>query len=707
MDAVMKKTMTRVLTLLALTLLAAAAFSVSASAESAPGDSFDSFSIYAGTQLDSSGNLIPGWQTAQIGSVNSCPSDIKLWRDENGLWLNFEYYHDPYATKPLEIRLRADKWNGIATIENGRISASGMYFGGSEAERLIADFGTAYGWHHISVKISQSVTLNGSSLAYAWQAIFSVDGGEELTFNGDPACFGIGMTTGTAPVWKLFDAALSPDGSSVDFERASPAPSTGTYLRFYFYGGGFYNNDESERSLLRIRNVRSYYGDASEEVRGVCFSLGGGNFVTNAVTNAVCSTTGSYVAKAYHATYDTYEYTHFLREGESMTLPTPERKGLRFTGWYADAALTEAVTTLTALTSDVVLYAGWEPTSVVVSYDFDGGKPANGASYPTELPFGTTEILLAEPTKTNSEFLGWRVNGAGEPIKAERVPISPSVSDPTVSLTAVWKRSVGSVSFVVPSELSPSGELCATFPLDSASDILFPTLSGEGFAGWYLSPDYEGERVTAYRTAIGEADLVFYAKYEKLFYDYDFSSSDLPTIRFYNSLAADGFASAADGSMHWKVPQGDCSSDMPLSLAPKASTLIIEMALRGSVECSYGEVRIRLRAAGSGNDTTLLTFTNNGMMIGASNFGTVSENEFTSVRLVLSFVNGGVLVDGYLNGALVVENEMISSALGVPDSEPLTIDCARFNFYVGLSAAIDLYFDYFYICEGSTPKYTA
>ena len=703
----MKKTMTRVLTLLALTLLAAAAFSVSVSAESAPGASFDSFSIYAGTQLDGSGNLIPGWQTAQIGSVNSCPSDIKLWRDENGLWLNFEYYHDPYATKPLEIRLRADKWNAIATVENGRITASGSYFSGSEAERLIADFGTAYGWHHISVKISQSVTLNGLSLAYAWQATFSVDGGEELTFNGDPACFGIGMASGTAPVWKLYDAALSPDGTSVDFETASPSPSTGTYLRFYFFGGGFYNNDESERSLLRIRNVRSYYGDASESVYGVRFSLGGGSFASNAVTNAVCSTTGNYVAKAYHSTYDTYEYTHFLREGESMTLPTPERKGFRFTGWYADAALTEAVTTLTALTSDVVLYAGWEPTSVVVSYDLAGGTPAGGVDYPTELPFGTTEISLAAPTKTNSEFLGWLVNGEGEPIKAERIPIAPSAADPTVSLTAVWKRSVGSVSFVVPSELSASGELCATFPLDSASDILFPTLSGEGFAGWYLSPDYEGERFTAYRTAVGEADLVFYAKYEKLFYDYDFSSSAMPNVKFYNSLAADGRASVSDGALYWRVVEGDCSSDMPLSLAPKAKSLIIEMALRGSVNCADGEVRIRLRAAGNGNDTTFLTFKDNAVKIGKSDFASISESEFSSLRLVLTFVDGGVLVDGYLNGALIVENEPISSALAVPDDDPLTIDTARFNFYVGVSSSIDLYFDYFYISEGSTPKYTA
>ena len=259
----------------------------------------------------------------------------------------------------------------------------------------------------------------------------------------------------------------------------------------------------------------------------------------------------------------------------------------------------------------------------------------------------------------------------------------------------------------MPSELSASGELCATFPLDSASDILFPTLSGEGFAGWYLSPDYEGERFTAYRTAVGEADLVFYAKYEKLFYDYDFSSSAMPNIRFYNSLAADGLASVSDGALYWRVVEGDCSSDMPLSLAPKAKSLIIEMALRGSVNCADGEVRIRLRAAGNGNDTTFLTFKDNAVKIGKSDFASISESEFSSLRLVLTFVDGGFLVDGYLNGALIVENEPISSALAVPDDDPLTIDTARFNFYVGVSSSIDLYFDYFYISEGRTPKYTA
>ena len=183
----MKKRFARLLTVLAIGVLAVAAFAVSASAESAAGSTFEGFAVYSGTQVSSAGAPTPGWQTPMVGEVDKCPKSIKLWQGENGLWLNFEYYHDPYATKPLEIRLRADKWNGIATVQNGRIVASPSYFAGSDSERLIADFGDAYGWHHISVKIDQDVTVEGGHLRYAWSATFSIDGGAPVTFVGDPA----------------------------------------------------------------------------------------------------------------------------------------------------------------------------------------------------------------------------------------------------------------------------------------------------------------------------------------------------------------------------------------------------------------------------------------------------------------------------------------------------------------------------------------
>ena len=150
----MRKSVTRILTVLAIAVLSVTVLAFASSAESAAGASIESYSIYAGTQTSTSGTPTPGWQTSQVGMVNNCPKSIKLWQGDNGLWLNFEYYHDPYAIKPLEIRLRADKWSGIATVQNGKIIASENYFDGDESERLISDFGDAYGWHHISVKVN-------------------------------------------------------------------------------------------------------------------------------------------------------------------------------------------------------------------------------------------------------------------------------------------------------------------------------------------------------------------------------------------------------------------------------------------------------------------------------------------------------------------------------------------------------------------------
>ena len=708
MDADMKRRMIRLFTLFAVAAAMVTLFTITGLADSAEGGSIDSYSIYAGTQTDSSGAATPGWQTAQIGYVNQCPSEIKLWRGDNGLWLSFEYYHAPEAIKPLEIRLRADKWNAIATMQAGRLVASSTYFAGEESDRLIADLGDAYGWHHVSVKINQDVTVSDGRLVYSWDATFSVDGGAPVTFVGDPACLGVGAAAGTAPVWKLYDAALSPEGDSVDYEKASAAPSTASYLRFYFYGGGFYNNDSSERSLLRIRNVRTYYGDSAESVYGLDLDLGGGRLVTNATVDAVCSATGSFVASAYHKTYATYEYLHFVRAGESTALPTPVREGCLFDGWYLDPACTSRVESTAGLDRSVTLYAAWKSTATVVSYDLDGGSFDDASAAVATLAFGSTSFTVPDPKKEGHEFLGWLLPGETTPVKGS-ISYTATASEPTLLLRAVWNRIYGTVRYVMPSELSIGGSYTTSFPIGEETDVVFPVVWSAGFCGWYLTEDFSGEPISTYRIGADATELVFYAKYVKVFFDSDFSQAGAPAIEFLGDLKADGVAASSAGLLHWSVPDGDCSSHLPIGdLSPESGILTIELSLMGSVVCSPGEVRLRLRSgSGTGDDTNVLVFDGGLMKIGESRLGELSDTTPSTVVLQIRFVSGGLLVDGYLDGRLVVDDELIFSRLGtVGDGNDATVDCTRFNWYVGKSGVIDLYIDYLYIADGDETKYS-
>ena len=85
------------------------------------------------------------------------------------------------------------------------------------------------------------------------------------------------------------------------------------------------------------------------------------------------SSTGGGSSSSHHSTRYTLHYesnggTAYKDErcssGTKMTLDkTPTRESYTFTGWYADKALTQKITTVT-MNSDKTVYAGWEATGV-------------------------------------------------------------------------------------------------------------------------------------------------------------------------------------------------------------------------------------------------------------------------------------------------------------------------------------------------------
>lgn len=114
-----------------------------------------------------------------------------------------------------------------------------------------------------------------------------------------------------------------------------------------------------------------------------------------------------------------------------LELQAPTKLGYEFLGWYADAEFTqEAGVIAEGSRGDVKVYAKWEVVNYNINYDLDGGvnAEANPATYTVN-----DEVVLAEPTRNNCEFLGW-VDAEGNPVtKIEK----GSVGDVTVK--ASWK----------------------------------------------------------------------------------------------------------------------------------------------------------------------------------------------------------------------------------------------------------------------------
>lgn len=117
--------------------------------------------------------------------------------------------------------------------------------------------------------------------------------------------------------------------------------------------------------------------------------------------------------------YRTYSITYHLNggvnsddnlphyvSGEDRYLYSPAKPGYTFAGWYTDEELTQRIYRIdSGMTGDIVLYAGWEPTTYTISYRLDYGtnNPENRKSYTVE---DETFVLLA-PTKEGYGFAGW------------------------------------------------------------------------------------------------------------------------------------------------------------------------------------------------------------------------------------------------------------------------------------------------------------
>jgi len=94
--------------------------------------------------------------------------------------------------------------------------------------------------------------------------------------------------------------------------------------------------------------------------------------------------------------------------GRLARLPTPEKRGYSFDGWFTSETGGTRVTagaTGTVFTSDIVIYARWTITTYTITYYLDGGtvSTTNPTSYTVETPTFT----LNNPTKTGFKFTGW------------------------------------------------------------------------------------------------------------------------------------------------------------------------------------------------------------------------------------------------------------------------------------------------------------
>ena len=123
--------------------------------------------------------------------------------------------------------------------------------------------------------------------------------------------------------------------------------------------------------------------------------------------------------------------------GTYGTLPTPERAGYNFAGWYTDKSGGTVVTETTIVETDQphTLYAHWTGKQYTVTFDANGGVLSGNTTI--TVTCGERYGELPTPTRKGYYFKGWflKPNGVSEVTKYSRVEKTEDHN-----LYAYWER---------------------------------------------------------------------------------------------------------------------------------------------------------------------------------------------------------------------------------------------------------------------------
>ena len=199
-----------------------------------------------------------------------------------------------------------------------------------------------------------------------------------------------------------------------------------------------------------------------------------------------------------------------------ITIPSAERTGYTFMGWFIDDETFETVYTPAYehnSSDDLTVYAKWELIDYTITYHLDDGiqNSLNPATYTF-----IDQITFAEPTKTGLDFEGFYTNDAftGSPV----TEITAGTTG-NINLYAKWGYIEYSITYHLDGGInSPNNP--STYTSNSPTIILeTPTQAGKNFSGWFRDSAFN-EPITEITTG-SEGDFDLYATWEDAMPDMD------------------------------------------------------------------------------------------------------------------------------------------------------------------------------------------
>ena len=164
------------------------------------------------------------------------------------------------------------------------------------------------------------------------------------------------------------------------------------------------------------------------------------------------------------------------------TLPTPERTGYTFGGWYTDSTYSTQVTSTTTFDETTEIVAKWLE-NITITYDANGGtvSPNN-----VTIGAGTAIGTLPTPEKSGYTFGGWYTDNTFT------TEVTPTTTfDQTTSIVAKWIENITITFNADGGTVSPNS---VTFvPGNAIGTLPTPVKPGYDFVGWFTDNTYSTE----------------------------------------------------------------------------------------------------------------------------------------------------------------------------------------------------------------------
>ena len=282
------------------------------------------------------------------------------------------------------------------------------------------------------------------------------------------------------------------------------------------------------------------------------------------------------------------------------------------------------------------------PAFSTIEYDLGGGTSTS--PLPEAYNFGSSFTIPTDLTLYGSEFLGWYTTpdfAEG----SEFTGISASDTEP-IKLYAKWKK-VFSVLTLEANGGSINEEYSSRLTAGEAYTLpLNVTKPNATFIGWYDNPGFHGEIVTTIPADHEEVDMTFYARFQTVYFSYDFENGVKISTTF-------GSSEIIDGAMQWNNPEGNSNFNFVVSggYQDRSQTISFDLYLPED-GTNVMDFQVRLRPEMRNQcDLVVLTVKDGKVYLGSASSGVV--------------ILDNAVDRGWYRFTLVLENDNAGLAAGL------------------------------------------